>query len=195
MHAALEAASSGVNPADFVDRSWHTIEFESEWLANKSCREAAQMAGLISEYLTSSADLVAAEKGFRVTIGSLQVCGRIDRIESSELGLEAVDLKTGKKMPSQSEMAKHRQLAIYQLAIESSFNETPAGGRLVSVGSNKVKTLAQPALSRELRDELTEIAGSIQGQLQSGLFTARLDEHCEKNGSCQLLIGRVITGG
>ena len=195
LHAALEAASSGVNPADFVDRSWHTIEFESEWLANKSCREAAQMAGLISEYLTSSAELVAAEKGFRVTIGSLQVSGRIDRIERSELGIEAVDLKTGKKMPSQSEMARHRQLAIYQLAIESAYNETPAGGRLVSVGSNKVKTLAQPALSRELRDELTEIAGAIQGQLESGLFTARLDEHCEKNGSCQLLIGRVITGG
>ena len=98
-------------------------------------------------------------------------------------------------MPRQSEMAGHRQLAIYQLAIESTFDEASAGGRLVSVGSNKVKTLAQPALSQELRDELTEVAGAIQGQLESGLFTARLDEHCEKNGSCQLLIGRVITGG
>jgi RecB family exonuclease len=106
-----------------------------------------------------------------------------------------VDLKTGKKMPSQAEMASHRQLAIYQLAIESTYDEKPAGGRLVSVGSNKVKTLAQPALSQELRDELTEVAGAIQGQLENGLFTARIDEHCEKNGSCQLLIGRVITGG
>ena len=195
LHAALEAASNGADPADFVDQSWHSIEFESEWLANKSRREAASMAGLISEYLASSAELVAAEKGFRVKIGSLQVSGRIDRIERSELGLEAVDLKTGKTMPRQSEMAGHRQLAIYQLAIESTFDEAPAGGRLVSVGSNKVKTLAQPALSQELRDELTEVAGAIQGQLESGLFTARLDEHCEKNGSCQLLIGRVITGG
>jgi len=195
LHAALEAASSGADPADFVDQSWHTVEFESEWLANKSRREAAQMAGLISEYLASSAELVAAEKGFRVTIGSLQVSGRIDRIERSEQGLEAVDLKTGKKMPSQAEMASHRQLAIYQLAIESTYDEKPAGGRLVSVGSNKVKTLAQPALSQELRDELTEVAGAIQGQLENGLFTARIDEHCEKNGSCQLLIGRVITGG
>jgi RecB family exonuclease len=195
LHAALEAASSGADPADFVDQSWHTVEFESEWLANKSRREAAQMVGLISEYLASSAELVAAEKGFRVTIGSLQVSGRIDRIERSEQGLEAVDLKTGKKMPSQAEMASHRQLAIYQLAIESTYDEKPAGGRLVSVGSNKVKTLAQPALSQELRDELTEVAGAIQGQLENGLFTARIDEHCEKNGSCQLLIGRVITGG
>ena len=195
LHAALEAASSGADPADFVDQSWHTVEFESEWLANKSRREAAQMAGLISEYLASSAELVAAEKGFRVTIGSLQVSGRIDRIERSEQGLEAVDLKTGKKMPSQAEMASHRQLAIYQLAIESTYDEKPAGGRLVSIGSNKVKTLAQPALSQELRDELTEVAGAIQGQLENGLFTARIDEHCEKNGSCQLLIGRVITGG
>ena len=195
LHAALEAASSGADPADFVDQSWHTVEFESEWLANKSRREAAQMAGLISEYLASSAELVAAEKGFRVTIGSLQVSGRIDRIERSDQGLEAVDLKTGKKMPSQAEMASHRQLAIYQLAIESTYDEKPAGGRLVSVGSNKVKTLAQPALSQELRDELTEVAGAIQGQLENGLFTARIDEHCEKNGSCQLLIGRVITGG
>ena len=195
LHAALEAASSGADPADFVDQSWHTVEFESEWLANKSRREAAQMAGFISEYLASSAELVAPEKGFRVTIGSLQVSGRIDRIERSEQGLEAVDLKTGKKMPSQAEMASHRQLAIYQLAIESTYDEKPAGGRLVSVGSNKVKTLAQPALSQELRDELTEVAGAIQGQLENGLFTARIDEHCEKNGSCQLLIGRVITGG
>ncbi|MEL0199730.1 MAG: PD-(D/E)XK nuclease family protein, partial [Aquiluna sp.] len=79
--SALEAASLGRSPSEYLESSWHTMEFESEWQENKSRRQAFQMAGLIAEYLASSAELVAAEKGFRIKLGSLQVTGRIDRIE------------------------------------------------------------------------------------------------------------------
>ena len=180
---------------DFIDSSWHTVEFESEWLENKSRREAGHMASLVSEYLASSAELVAAEQGFRIQLGSLIVSGRIDRVERSDLGLEAVDLKTGKNLPKESEMPAHRQLAIYQLAIESLYGEKSTGGRLVSVGEKKLKSLKQPALDNQTEEELTKLAGEIQVQLESGIFSARIDEHCERDGSCQLLIGRVITGG
>ena len=195
LHSALEAASSGTSPSEYLESSWHSMEFESEWQENKSRRQAFQMAGLIAEYLASSAELVAAEKGFRIKLGSLQVTGRIDRIERGADGLEAVDLKTGKRLPKEAQMPSHRQLGIYQLAIESMFEEPSAGGRLVSVGSKNLKTLSQPALTDELRQELSELAGQMHLQLESGEFSARIDEHCGKDGSCQLLIGRVITGG
>ena len=195
LHSALEAAAAGTNPEDFVEQSWHTIEFESQWQENKSRRQAGHMATLVSEYLASSSELVASEKGFRIQLGSLQVTGKIDRVERTENGLEVVDLKTGKNLPNEAQLAKHRQLAVYQLAIESLYSEKSAGGRLVSVGSNKLKNLSQPPLSDELREELQGLSESIFSQLESGVFSAKVDEHCEGDGNCQLLIGRVITGG
>lgn len=195
MHSALEAAATGTNPEEFVEQSWHSIEFESQWQENKSRRQAGHMATLISQYLASSSELVASEKGFRVQIGSLQVTGKIDRVERTENGLEVVDLKTGKNLPNEAQLAGHRQLAVYQLAIESLYSEKSAGGRLVSVGSSKLKKLSQPPLSDQLREELQELSSSILSQLESGVFSAKVDEHCEGDGSCQLLIGRVITGG
>lgn len=195
LHAALEAAATGTTPADFVERSWHTIEFESEWQENKSRRQAGNMATLVSEYLSSSPELVASEKGFRIQIGSLQVTGKIDRVERTDNGLEVVDLKTGKNLPSEAELSRHRQLAVYQLAIESLYSEKSAGGRLVAVGSNKLKILGHPPLSEELRQELAGLSQAILSQLESGVFSAKVDEHCESDGRCQLLIGRVITGG
>lgn len=195
LHSALEAAATGEDPAGFVEQSWHRVEFESEWMASKSRREASQMAALISEYLSSAAELVAAEKGFRVRIGSLEVSGRIDRIERTESGLQAVDLKTGKVLPKQTEMSQHRQLAVYQLAIESAYSEPAAGGRLVAVGGKRLKSLEQSPITQEVRQELFDLAQDLDAQLAEGVFTARIGEHCEKDGNCQLLIGRVITGG
>lgn len=195
LHSALEAAAEGASPEEYLESSWHSLEFESAWQENKSRRQAYQMAGLIAEYLASSAELVAAEKGFRIQLGPLQVTGRIDRIERGESGLVAVDLKTGKQLPKDSELPSHRQLGIYQLAIESTYKEPAAGGKLVSIGSNSLKTLPQQAITADLRVELEALAHQMHEQLASGDIRARLDEHCEKDGSCKLLIGRVITGG
>jgi hypothetical protein len=79
------------------------------------------------------------------------------------------------------------------MAIEK--NSAAAGGKLVFVGGGKIQEREQPAMHDQLRDEITSLAKSVVEQLAQSELLAKYDEHCAKDGSCQLLLGRVITDG
>lgn len=193
LHAALENADI-TKPLEFVSTHWQEIEFDSNLTERQVKKQALAMASLIEEYLAQGSELLAAEQGFAIELGNLKVVGKIDRIENTPLGAMAVDLKTGKKVPTKKEAAANRQLAIYQLAIEQ-LQQTPSvGGKLVSVGDGKLKQLQQPPLSEADRAELLQLAERIVQQLgQSQLVSS--SEHCSKDANCQLLLNRVVTGG
>ena len=193
LHAALEN-SDVAKPVEFVSSHWQEIEFDSNLTERQVKKEALAMAGLIEQYLSEGSELLAAEQGFAIEIGNLKVVGKIDRIESTPDGPLAVDLKTGKKIPTKKEAAANRQLSIYQLAIEQMQQTPSVGGKLVSVGDGKLKQLEQPPLSEQDRLELAQLAEQILQQLgQSQLVSS--SEHCSKDANCQLLLNRVVTNG
>ena len=193
LHAALEN-SDVAKPVEFVSSHWQEIEFDSNLTERQVKKEALAMAGLIEQYLSEGSELLAAEQGFAIEIGNLKVVGKIDRIESTQDGPLAVDLKTGKKIPTKKEAAANRQLSIYQLAIEQMQQTPSVGGKLVSVGDGKLKQLEQPPLSEQDRLELAQLAERILQQLgQSQLVSS--SEHCSKDANCQLLLNRVVTNG
>lgn len=193
LHAALEN-SDVAKPVEFVSSHWQEIEFDSNLTERQVRKEALAMAGLIEEYLSQGSELLAAEQGFAIEIGTLKIVGKIDRIENTPAGPLAVDLKTGKKIPTKKEAAANRQLSIYQLAIEQIQQTQSVGGKLVSVGDGKLKQLEQPALSEQDRADLQQLAQRILEQLgQSQLISA--SEHCSKDANCQLLLNRVVTNG
>ena len=193
LHAALEN-SDIAKPVDFVSSHWQEIEFDSNLTERKVRKEALAMASLIEEYLQQGSELLSAEQGFAIEIGSLKIVGKIDRIESTPEGPLAVDLKTGKKIPTKKEAAANRQLSIYQLAIEQSHGAQSVGGKLVSVGDGKLKQLEQPALTEQNRQDLAKLAQQILEQLDKAELVSSSD-HCSKDANCQLLLNRVVTNG
>ena len=193
LHAALENSLES-SPVSYVEQHWQEIEFDSQLTERQVRKEALKMAGLIDEYLAAKPELIAAEQGFSLQLGDLKIVGKIDRIEQTEDGPIAVDLKTGKKIPTKKEAAANRQLAIYQLAIEQSQKTTAVGGKLVSVGDGKLKQLNQESLTEQDRQELLQLANQIVKQLGESSL-ASFDEHCSKDANCQLLLNQVVTNG
>jgi len=193
LHAALENSLT-TSPTNYVEQHWQEIEFDSALTERKVRKEAVRMASLIEEYLRDEPELIAAEQSFSIEIAGLKIVGKIDRIENTPEGPLAVDLKTGKKVPTKKEAAGNRQLSVYQLAIEQTQKTQTVGGKLVNIGDGKLKQLQQPALSDEDRDELVELAKQISKQLGES-YISSFDEHCNQDGNCQLLLNRVVTDG
>jgi superfamily I DNA/RNA helicase/RecB family exonuclease len=195
LHAALEVSSNQAELEQFVQSNWHTLEFEASWQESGQKRRALNMIAALGQYLRTSGELVSAEQKFEVSIGRLVIAGKIDRVEKDPGGgLRVVDLKTGKP-PTAKEVESHRQLAVYQLAIRSQYSEPLAGGRIVSVGDQKLKVLDQPAISGEFEQEVLELLKKVETGAGGSSFVAEVADHCGEDANCQLLISRVVTSG
>lgn len=193
LHAALEATASGADLAEFVTSNWHTLEFESQWESLAQLRRVTKMVALVAQYLTQSAELVAAEQKFELVVGALTVAGKIDRIEKDASGSWVVDLKTGKP-PTQREVVENRQLELYQLALDAQ-GVAVAGARIVSVGADALKVLDQPPLDSARRQELEILLGRAAAEIGSDSFQARVTTHCSEDGNCQLLLAKAVQHG
>ncbi len=193
LHAALEVSTSQAELEKYVESNWHTLEFEASWQESGQKRRALNMVAALGQYLRTAGELVSAEQKFEVSIGRLVIAGKIDRVEKdAEGGLRVVDLKTGKP-PSAKDVETHRQLAVYQLAIRSQYSEPLAGGRIVSVGDQKLKVLDQPAISGEFEQEVLELLKQVEAGAGGNSFIAEVADHCGEDANCQLLISRVVT--
>jgi RecB family exonuclease len=191
----LEVSSNQAELEQFVQSNWHTLEFEASWQESGQKRRALNMIAALGQYLRTAGELVSAEQKFEVSIGRLVIAGKIDRVEKdTDGGLRVVDLKTGKP-PTAKEVENHRQLAVYQLAIRSQYNEPLAGGRIVSVGDQKLKVLDQPAISGEFEHEVLELLKKVETGAGGSSFVAEVADHCGQDANCQLLISRVVTSG
>ena len=193
LHAALEASAQGSDVAEYVQSNWHTLEFESQWYSLAQQRRSAKMVSFLDEYLRSSDQLHAAEQGFAFETEQLVVSGKIDRIEQSSEGMVVVDLKTGKP-PTKEEVARNRQLALYQLALQSQGQEV-AGARIIAVGGDSLRVIEQAALSPELRTEIEALLAKAENEAGGSEFVAAISSHCADDAQCQLLIAKSVQNG
>ena len=65
----------------------------------------------------------------------------------------------------------------------------------MNVKEGKPKSQSQPPLTDEARQELESLAQDIQNQLGSGLFIAKVTEHCREDQTCRLLLTKAVTNG
>lgn len=151
------------------------------------------MVSFLDEYLRSSDQLHAAEQGFAFETEQLVVSGKIDRIEQSSEGMVVVDLKTGKP-PTKEEVARNRQLALYQLALQSQGQEV-AGARIIAVGGDSLRVIEQAALSPELRTEIEALLAKAENEAGGSEFVAAISSHCADDAQCQLLIAKSVQNG
>ncbi len=117
---------------------WHKVPFEAEWLsATERVAMEAALERFFAWHLSNPHELLAVEERFRVTLEvagrSVELKGTVDRLELHDGRLKVVDIKTGKFVPEQRDMAEFEQLGVYQLAAQAgAFDHLAPGIREVA---------------------------------------------------------------
>lgn len=159
VHVLADEVASGRTPADLavlmerLDSVWDALAFDAPW---KSAQEKEHARVALERFLQwhvmdrSGRTPVASEHAFDVTLeaGSYEVRirGSMDRVErDSEGRAYVVDFKTGKQAPSAAEVARHPQLAVYQLAVREGAVDQPFDGARPHPGGAELVQLRQGA--------------------------------------------------
>ncbi|KUL49325.1 DNA helicase UvrD [Streptomyces sp. NRRL S-1521] len=206
VHVLADEVASGRTPADLavlmerLDSVWDALAFDAPW---KSAQEKEHARVALERFLQwhvmdrASRTPVASEHGFDVTLEAgpyeVRVRGSMDRVEQDAQGRAyVVDFKTGKHAPTSAEVARHPQLAVYQLALREGAADDvfdgvrpePGGAELVQLrqgaakkngGDTLPKVQAQEALSGEwIGDLLATAAGKVLDER----FTPTAGQHC-----------------
>ncbi|MFN2518199.1 MAG: ATP-dependent helicase [Jatrophihabitantaceae bacterium] len=211
VHELAASAPPGTDLAEFerlLDERWATLDFGAPWFARNERVRAAKILARLVDWLRVSRgelDLVGTEQGFDVEIGDAVIRGRVDRLERDRQGrLVVVDLKTGKSKPRPDELAKHPQLAAYQLAIENgAFEEhgdQPGGALLVQLAAGGAKGCEQRQGALGESEDPSWIEEQIRyvaARLRGSVFTATIGpdcRNCDTVASCPLQAeGRQVT--
>lgn len=144
-----------------VDEVWDRLEFRTPWSKGREHdRTRAALVRFLRWHHTNTRTVLGVELDFSATITiegtdgpdgpdagpvTVRLTGYADRVELDAEGqVVVVDLKTNRTAPSGPEVKKHRQLALYQLAVDSGAvdalvpGDGPArsgGAELVQLGS------------------------------------------------------------
>ncbi|MGW0206534.1 ATP-dependent helicase [Streptomyces sp. NPDC003233] len=215
VHVLADEVASGRSPADLdvlmerLDSVWNALAFDAPW---KSQQEKDNARVALERFLNwhvldrIGRTPVASEQDFDVILEAgdyqVRIRGQMDRVETDAEGRAyVVDFKTGKQAPSAAEVARHPQLAVYQLAVqEGAVDEAFDGARPESGGAELVH-LRQGAARRDGGDSLPKtqtqepLSGEWVGELLATAAGKVLDErfapntgqhctHCAFRASC-----------
>lgn len=206
VHVLADEVASGRTPADLavlmerLDSVWDGLAFDAPW---KSQQEKQQARVALERFLRwhvmdrTGRTPAASEHDFDVTLEAgeyeVRIRGSMDRVERDAEGRAyVVDFKTGKQSPTKDEVARHPQLAVYQLAVrEGAVDEVFDGTRPESGGAELVQ-LRQPAPKKEGGDALpkvqaqqppetewvSDLLATAAGRVLDERFTPSTGTHC-----------------
>ncbi|MFF9452908.1 UvrD-helicase domain-containing protein [Streptomyces flaveolus] len=209
VHVLADEVASGHTPADLdvlmerLDSVWNALAFDAPW---KSAQEKANARVALERFLKwhvmdrAGRTPVASEHDFDVTLEAgdyeVRIRGQMDRVEADGDGRAyVVDFKTGKQAPSSAEVARHPQLAVYQLAVrEGAVDEAfdgvrpePGGAELVQLrqgaakrdgGETLPKIQAQDSLAGPEGEWVGDLLATAAGKVLDERFTPTAGQHC-----------------
>ncbi|MEU6158959.1 ATP-dependent DNA helicase [Streptomyces sp. NPDC047130] len=217
VHVLADEVASGRTPADLdvlmerLDSVWNALAFDAPWKSAQE-RETARVA--LERFLnwhvmgreTAGRVPVATEHDFDVTLEAgeyqVRIRGSMDRVERDAQGRAyVVDFKTGKNAPTGAEVARHPQLAVYQLAVREGAVDELFDGERPEPGGAELVHLRQAAPKKEGGDALPKVqaqspdGGAWVGDLLATAAGKVLDErftpaagrqcdHCAFRASC-----------
>ncbi len=209
VHVLADEVASGHTPADLdvlmerLDSVWNALAFDAPW---KSEQEKTNARVALERFLTwhvmdrTGRTPVTSEHDFDVTLDAgdyaVRIRGQMDRVEADGEGRAyVVDFKTGKQAPSSAEVARHPQLAVYQLAVregavDDAFDGVrpePGGAELVHLrqgaakrdgGDALPKVQAQEPLDGPEGEWVGDLLATAAGKVLDERFTPTAGQHC-----------------
>nr|WP_240467371.1 UvrD-helicase domain-containing protein [Streptomyces salinarius] len=209
VHVLADEVASGHTPADLavlmerLDSVWNALAFDAPW---KSEQEKANARVALERFLKwhvmdrAGRTPVASEHDFDVTLAAgdyeVRIRGQMDRVEADGDGRAyVVDFKTGKQAPTSAEVARHPQLAVYQLAVregavDDAFDGVrpePGGAELVHLrqgapkrdgGETLPKVQAQEAQEGPEGEWVGDLLATAAGKVLDERFTPTTGQHC-----------------
>jgi RecB family exonuclease len=203
VHAVAERVATGELDSDLnalmehVDAVWDRLSFRTPWSkAREHERVRAGLAKFLTWHSGNPRTSLGTERRFTAEIelpgGELvKLAGQVDRLElSSDNRVVVVDLKSGRNAPTGPAVARHSQLALYQLAVDAGgFDDAPAasgGAELVQLGLEDGKPEAvvqrQPAHEPDgpERAVLVEQLGIAAYLIRAETFPAVIGPQCDR---------------
>lgn len=209
VHVLADEVASGHTPADLavlmerLDSVWNALAFDAPW---KSAQEKDNARVALERFLKwhvmdrAGRTPVASEHDFDVTLEAgdfeVRIRGQMDRVEADGEGRAyVVDFKTGKQAPSAAEVARHPQLAVYQLAVHEGAVDEAFDGVRPEPGGAELVQLRQGAAKRDGGETLPKVQGqepldggegewvgdllaTAAGKVLDERFTPTAGQHC-----------------
>ncbi|MFE7326514.1 ATP-dependent helicase [Streptomyces sp. NPDC057565] len=206
VHVLADEVASGRTPADLavlmerLDSVWDGLVFDAPW---KSQQEKEQARAALERFLRwhvmdrTGRTSAASEHDFDVTLEAgeyeVRIRGSMDRVERDADGRAyVVDFKTGKQSPTKDEVARHPQLAVYQLAVREGAVDEIFDGHRPAPGGAELVHLRQPAPKKEGGDALpkvqaqeppttewvSDLLATAAGRVLDERFTPTTGQHC-----------------
>ncbi|MYS63108.1 hypothetical protein GTW66_02890, partial [Streptomyces sp. SID5473] len=196
IHVLADEVASGRTPADLavlmerLESVWGGLAFDAPWKSEQEKRNArAALERFLRWHVMDRGGRVpaATERDFDVVLAAgeyeVRIRGSMDRVEKDAEGRAyVVDFKTGKQAPTGDEVARHAQLAVYQLAVrEGAVDESFDGSRPLPGGAELVQ-LRQPAPAKQGGEALPKVQaqqpleGEWAGELLATAAGRVLDE-------------------
>ncbi|MFD0024447.1 ATP-dependent helicase [Streptomyces sp. NPDC058382] len=206
VHVLADEVASGRTPADLavlmerLDSVWDGLVFDAPW---KSQQEKEQARVALERFLRwhvmdrTGRTPAASEHDFDVTLEAgeyeVRIRGSMDRVERDAEGRAyVVDFKTGKQSPTKDEVARHPQLAVYQLAVREGAVDDVFDGRRPESGGAELVQLRQPAPKKEGGDAVpkvqaqqppdtewvSDLLATAAGRVLDERFTPTAGQHC-----------------
>ncbi|MFG2885548.1 ATP-dependent helicase [Streptomyces sp. NPDC048297] len=206
VHVLADEVASGRTPADLdvlmerLDSVWNALAFDAPW---KSDQEKDNARVALERFLNwhvldrTGRTPVVSEQDFDVTLEAgdyeVRIRGQMDRVETDGEGRAyVVDFKTGKQAPSAAEVARHPQLAVYQLAVNEGAVDTAFDGRRPEPGGAELVHLRQGAAKRDGGESLPKVQAqepldgewvgdllaTAAGKVLDERFTPTTGQHC-----------------
>ncbi|WP_414628964.1 ATP-dependent helicase [Streptomyces prasinus] len=209
VHVLADEVASGHTPADLavlmerLDSVWNALAFDAPWKSQQEKRNARVALERFLQWHVmdrTGRTPVASEHDFDVRLEAgdyeVRIRGQMDRVETDGEGRAyVVDFKTGKHAPSSAEVARHPQLAVYQLAVQEGAVDEVFDGTRPGTGGAELVQLRQPAAKRDggetlpkvqaqdpLEGERGEWVGDLlataAGKVLDERFTPSAGQHC-----------------
>lgn len=172
-----------------LESRWPELVFESPWLGERQKRVTRRLVDGLADYLAdferAGGVVLGREQQFEISVPPARVRGSIDRVELSADGeVTIVDLKTGRSIPRQADIAEHAQLGSYQLAvasgaIESAGSAAGGGAKLLfvtrGVRGRLYREVEQPRLGEEELEKLRARVRAAALGMAAAEFSGLLD--------------------
>ncbi|MDO5724043.1 MAG: PD-(D/E)XK nuclease family protein [Flaviflexus sp.] len=195
IHAIAEDAARGEEDLDarFEARmGQYLARFDSGFERDTRAARAKKIYHTLKSYLLTAAEGVAEHRvaaTYEAEAGTIEIAGRIDRIEDRDQAPYVIDFKTGAQAAKLKEAARNPQLRSYQWALEQERGVPTSGASLIFVGdplsSGKPKERKQPALNEEARSELIDLFEDTACIITGASLEARPNDGC---GRCPIAV-------